>query len=165
MKKVLSYGALSKEYSILKKNVTKLENMCDWLLKETKVQNKVIDQLKHLDNSKSEVLPRFPDNSLFCDQGHYGCKILHRRFNLDKIPIKNIPTSKEVHLSGSSDCKPKPNLITEMMKAADIAAVPSNKKILAMVERKMKGFRSKDYQKLWIHFKPNTDCQHLREIR
>ena len=85
MKKILSYGALYEENATLKKNIKKLKSTCYWLLKETKIQRRVIDQLKLLYESKSSVSlkPTYIPKT-YCDQGHYKCEILHKRFNLVK---------------------------------------------------------------------------------
>ena len=132
MKKILSYGALSAENVILKKNIEKLKSTCDWLFQETKIQDKVISQLKCLYNSMS-LVPRKSTYSLknYCDQGHYRCEILHRRFNLVKVSLSpsltidttSVPTSRKVYVSAFSDQKSKPNILPQMLEADAVSCV------------------------------------------
>ena len=90
MKNILSYGALYEENATLKKNIKKLKSTCYWLLKEMKIQHRVIDQLKLLYDSKSSVsLKSTYTSKNYCDQGHYKCEILHRRFNLVNVSISS----------------------------------------------------------------------------
>ena len=174
MRNILSYGALSKENSILRKNVKKLENLYDWLLKETKVQSKIIDQLKWLSNSMSAISLRFPDDSHFCDQGHYGCKILHKRFNLVKLPLcscpkidpTSIPTSGELQFNRSSDSESKPNLLSKLKEDAVLPGLSLSHEIPRNDRKENEAFQIKRLSKFVDFFqaKYGLPSQHRHKI-
>jgi len=89
--KILSYGALRIEHKNLQNQVHRLNLMVECLLQETTVQNKIISQLKLLHESQAKALKK----SKVCDRGHYGCQIVHARFNLINSPEK-IPVSQNL---------------------------------------------------------------------
>ena len=137
--KILSYGALYEENATLKKNIMKLKSTCYWLMKETKIQHRVIDQLKLLYESKTSVsLKSTYTSKNYCDQGHYKCEILHRRFNLVKVLLGSrltidatkVPTNGEVYIGGYSDQKCKPNILPKMVETAAGSCVKKRNEML-----------------------------------
>ena len=86
IKKILSYGALRKENRSLEIKVKKLEGICELLREEVCVQKNVIAQLNHLYKSYSSLLNKSRTlREACCDGGHFGCRILHARFNLTSL--------------------------------------------------------------------------------
>ena len=79
MMKILSYGALITQNSILKKQINELETMAE-LLKQESLQTKVIEQLKQLSRSGNATYTK-PNLKYFCHHGHFHCKIHHVRYN------------------------------------------------------------------------------------
>ena len=61
--------------------------MVEWLVKETCVQRRVIEQLKKLQTSTSHSNPtKFNPCEDICDKGHMNCRINHAKFSLVRNP-------------------------------------------------------------------------------
>ena len=87
-KKVQSYGSLLSENSSLKKELYLEKMRKEALVAETKIQSRVISQLKTLLQTQTKPL---------CCLGHRWCKIDHQKYNYrSSQPEKDLVERKKV---------------------------------------------------------------------
>ena len=79
--KVLSYGALIAQNAYLKKELSKENMRKQYLIEETKVQARVIGQLKSLMKNQTKF-------KYICSRGHPMCRIDHETYSYVKPPIR-----------------------------------------------------------------------------
>ena len=77
----------------LRNLVRQLQKQKEYLYKEVRIQNTIIEQLKEL-NVVAQANPKPNPQVLHCDRGHAFCKIFHARFSLSKA--SNSGSSSEV---------------------------------------------------------------------
>ena len=100
---ILTYSALMTKNKLLLSQVDKLKKMANLLLQESSVQRRIIAQLKQLYRSCSDpILKSFHDKK-FCDCHHFGCEIIHARFNYINGSPKVLVTKKVETLCKSFD--------------------------------------------------------------
>ena len=88
-KKVQTYGSLLSEISSLKKELYLEKLRKEALVTETKIQSRVILQLKTLLQTQTQTKP-------LCCLGHRWCKIDHRKYNYrPSHPEKNVVERKK----------------------------------------------------------------------
>ena len=104
---ILTYGALLSKSKALQDQVNRLTRLADCLLQESGIQKKVIVQLKQLYESCSKPSLKSTLGLKLCDRGHFGCKILHSRYNfVNCSPNHKVLVTQEAGtFNGSSNSK------------------------------------------------------------